>query len=379
MRALATPSSAAPGAPRRARRVGARAVLTTCAECCAADGACCYFSGFCQVVSQAVCAQTPLTIWRGPGTTCGASACPLGACCTGTNCVQRPEHACISSGGTWLGPGVPCTPTNPCAPAPCCQQLVAPRCFRPNTGQALGAMTFNVTGSVSANCCAANGVINSTSINVSFSQAVVPTLGIDGAGCVTSINASVTRIFNGATVLCSQANDPYASQAQVTASVGWGIGGFVTQLLVQGGTFFQSGAFGNSSPPTGANGGCFADPCTATQGVPANPLNCTFPGGGTPWWPLTGNVSVSVTAPSNWASCPNALRPETIERQIVAPTLEDLRDIRDGRRPSLNRRRAVLEMKRPEVIVAGGVVTAASGGCGGRCLDGDTNTGGFTI
>jgi len=88
-------------------------------------GACCNLdTGACTVLTEAECnQQTYPHQWLGPDTNCNPNLCPppplTGACCflDGT-CQMLTRVQCTAAGGSYLGDGIQCTPTNPCPSTP---------------------------------------------------------------------------------------------------------------------------------------------------------------------------------------------------------------------------------------------------------------------
>ncbi|MHC4092211.1 MAG: hypothetical protein ACYSVY_18390 [Planctomycetota bacterium] len=95
----------------------------TCEQAnCAHRGACCRENGECAIETAGFC-QSP-RIYRGDGTTCDGSTCPLGSCCTyGYPCLEGTEAECAVIAGEWTedstcadanGNGIP----DACQPCP---------------------------------------------------------------------------------------------------------------------------------------------------------------------------------------------------------------------------------------------------------------------
>lgn len=79
----------------------------------AADGACCFDDGGCQVLSGANCTSQSGS-YQGDGTDCTPNPCPEpGACCLPDGvCVEELEGECLAQSGTFQGEGTTCASTN---------------------------------------------------------------------------------------------------------------------------------------------------------------------------------------------------------------------------------------------------------------------------
>ncbi len=74
-------------------------------------GACCTLGGQCQQLTSADCASAGGT-FQGPGAPCSpTNPCQTGtgACCTGSSCEQTLRSACLAAGKIFMGEGVSCT------------------------------------------------------------------------------------------------------------------------------------------------------------------------------------------------------------------------------------------------------------------------------
>jgi hypothetical protein len=110
-------------------------------NCTPGIGACCLSNGTClgDLTSQECALQSGA--YQGDSTSCSSVNCPIptGACCTGTGtCSIQSADDCTASGGTFMGPDVPCS-GNLCKGA----------CCVPSTG--------NCVFATQANCGAVNG------------------------------------------------------------------------------------------------------------------------------------------------------------------------------------------------------------------------------